>query len=75
LGVGTVDTTFNSRLATTLRVTRIPMILVVYQEQYSYYRGVISYENLKDFINSQLPTYLVTTVRHNLDNVEQLLLK
>ena len=51
------------------------MILVVYQEQYSYYRGVISYENLKDFINSQLPTYLVTTVRHNLDNVEQLLLK
>ncbi|XP_076818892.1 dnaJ homolog subfamily C member 16-like [Clavelina lepadiformis] len=62
LGVGTVDTTFTKRIATSLRVSKVPTTVVIFQEQYSYYQGIISYENLKNFVNQQLPHYLVKIV-------------
>ena len=62
VGVGTVDTTFSTRTSSQLGVYSLPTVVIVYEEQYSHYRGVISYENIKKFVTSQLPSHLVQSV-------------
>nr|CAB3238848.1 dnaJ homolog subfamily C member 16-like [Phallusia mammillata] len=62
LQTGTIDTTFSSRLASLLGVSRVPAIVVIFREQYSYFKGIVSYENLKAFVNLQLPSDFVTMV-------------
>ncbi|XP_078485746.1 dnaJ homolog subfamily C member 16-like [Ciona intestinalis] len=62
LGVGTIDTTFTTRVAASLGVSRIPTTVVIYNGRYAYYKGVISYQNLKNFVKDQLPSHLVKTL-------------
>nr|XP_026694432.1 dnaJ homolog subfamily C member 16-like [Ciona intestinalis] len=71
LGVGTIDTTFTTRVAASLGVSRIPTTVVIYNGRYAYYKGIISYQNLKNFVKDQLPSHLVKTLTP--ENVDQFL--
>nr|XP_039266564.1 dnaJ homolog subfamily C member 16-like [Styela clava] len=62
VAVYTVDTTFTSRIAVSLGVTRVPTIIGMYKEKIYYFKGQISREELKFFINSFLPSNLVTPI-------------
>jgi len=62
IGVGTVDTTFPSRILSYLRVSSFPKVVMIFQEEFYYYNGIIAKENIKGFISSQLPKYHVQAV-------------
>lgn len=62
IAVYTVDTTFTSRIAVGLGVSRIPTIVGFYKERAYHFKGQISKDELKKFINSFLPKDIITEV-------------
>lgn len=62
VAVYTVDTTFTSRIASGLGVSRIPTVVGLYKERTYHFKGRISKDELKNFVNSFLPTDVITKV-------------